>query len=242
MEMPFPINLPDGKQIHAILRRGEGIASSGRVVLFVHGLSGFKNEHIFFNGSRHFSARGFASLRFDFYDTLPNTRRLSETTLSTWATDLNAVISALSTRFSSVHIVGHSLGCPTILLANLARVSSLTFWEPSMHPKQVFGQARALCDGCVVVMPSRVDFVLRPEVQAEAERIPPIEELLKPVRIPLQIITAGEAGVKIGRDQYLPHAVGPKEFHNIARANHTFDQDGAEQELFAHTLDWIQRN
>lgn len=44
------------KNIYGVLRGG---SLSKPLIIFVHGLSGYKNEHIYYNGSRFFEKHGY---------------------------------------------------------------------------------------------------------------------------------------------------------------------------------------
>ncbi len=65
MEQELRIKIPGTKlKIHGFLRGKK----SAPLVVFVHGLTGNMNEHLFFNGARWFEKKGFATFRFNLYD------------------------------------------------------------------------------------------------------------------------------------------------------------------------------
>src|SRR3989344_1297461 len=118
MEKEIKIKTSDGKYIYGVLR----LPNSGTLlrerplIIFVHGLTGHKNEHIFFNSARFFANRDWPSFRFDLYGDEKYSRHLQNCTLDTHAKDLDQVIDYFKNRgVKKVFVVGHSYGGLTIL-------------------------------------------------------------------------------------------------------------------------------
>lgn len=102
------------------------------VVIFVHGLTGHMDEHLFYNGARYFYRRGIPSIRFNLYDWQKSARKLTNCTLNTHAYDLNVVIDYLRKRkVNKIVTIGHSYGGPTILLAHHNTIDAIALWDPS---------------------------------------------------------------------------------------------------------------
>lgn len=219
--------------------RSTGRATS--VVIFVHGFLSHSNEHIFFNGSKYLSHHGYDSFRFDLcsFTTQPN--KTTETSIKTHAELISGVVAHFRKLYTSVHIVGHSLGCPIILLSELSGVASLVFWEPSIEPKDVFRKATQLTNNYFEIPTARFSILLEKRILDEARSLKTIPELLRHSLIPLLIITAGNAGWRVGQEMYYKNANQPKQLYMIPNSGHNFDEDGAEEILLKETVAWLSR-
>ena len=239
MEKTIQIRLSGNKSVTGILRT---TAQAKNLIVFVHGITGHQNEHIFFNGSRFFSEHGCDSFRFNLYDFSKDARHFEDSTLDVQAGDLNSVLKYFRIFYPRIHVVGHSLGCPVILISNLFKINSIIFWEPSQQPQNIFRQVAPCSESNFYFMKARIDFLISWKTIAGALNFPKIPKLLKDIRTPIKIITAAKAGHEIGRDLYFANANEPKDFHNIVNSDHNFDERGAEEDLFFETLKWVQRN
>ena len=226
-----------GMQVSGTLRTTTG---ADALVIFVHGFLSHQNEHIFFNGSKHLSLYGYDSFRFDLYDTRGSQRRLEQATMQHRADILTAIIAHYKPHYRQIHLIGHSLGCPQILLSDVSGVSSLTFWEPSVEPSDLLvGMASSLGE-IVALTTSRYTVLVSARLIDEALALPTIKCLLGELRLPVKIIGAGRAGWRIGREVYFRNANSPKEIAIISHAGHNFDEDGAEEALFIETVKWLR--
>lgn len=104
-----------------------------KLIIFVHGLTGNQNEHIFYNGAQYFTSKWYDTFRFDLYSWEEKWRKLSECGIDTHATDLNTVLTHFDKKYSHIYLIGHSLWAPTIMLANLksSHIKKIIFWDPS---------------------------------------------------------------------------------------------------------------
>lgn len=238
MEIDLKIELTDGREIRGILRKNK---KSKGIIIFVHGLAGDKNEHIFFNGSKFFEEKKYDSFRFNLYDDLPNCRKFGESDLNTQSVYLHEIINQLKDHYENIHIIGHSLGCPIILNSLVDCIKSIVFWEPSLEPKEIFRQTLPSRDTKYRLMKARINLPINKSMIKSANQFTPISKLLKKNKVPLKIIGAEKAGFKIGMDLYLINANKPKAFSVIRKSNHFFDEDGAEEMLFKESIKWIER-
>ncbi|MGO8677889.1 MAG: alpha/beta hydrolase [Limisphaerales bacterium] len=222
---------------------------SRRLVVLVHGLASNQNEHIFFNAARCLAKNTYDSFRFAFYGEQDKmsaggqnkTRRFRDTTLRMNAADLGAVLKRFQGAYTQIYIVAHSLGCPIVLLSDiLPNVRSLVFWEPSRQPQDIFRQSTFCSERHAFVLETRQDILVGTALFDDAMTFPSIPQMLKKINIPLQIICAGKGGHEVGRDLYFKNANCRKEFYVIPYANHSFDENGAEEDLFEHMLTWLR--
>src|SRR5690348_12972313 len=108
MEQAIKIKIPGTKKTMRGILRG---SLTQPLVVFVHGLTGKMNEHIFFNGARFLEEHGYASFRFELYDFYADSRKLGECTIQTHADDLDTVVAYFRKRGAKhIFVVGHSYG------------------------------------------------------------------------------------------------------------------------------------
>ena len=106
---------------------------SDKIIIFVHGLTGHKNVHQFYNAVNFFNNKKFVTFRFDLYSSEKSGRKLENCTIATHSEDLNQVIKYFKNKFSNIYLVGHSLGGPTILEADLENIKKIVLWDPSVN-------------------------------------------------------------------------------------------------------------
>lgn len=97
MEKSIKIKTGDGHYIYGTLNTSK--SKSDRLIIFVHGLDGHKNEHIYYNSVDFFNKKGFSTFRFDFYSGENKSRNLSKTTISTQVKDLDVIRKYFSGKF-----------------------------------------------------------------------------------------------------------------------------------------------
>ena len=78
------------KYIYGTLAKAK--SKSKKLIIFVHGFTGHRNEHIFFNGAQYFGDEGFDTFRFDLYTGLKKARHFEETKISLHGKDITTVI------------------------------------------------------------------------------------------------------------------------------------------------------
>src|SRR3989344_7499805 len=128
MEKQIKIKTKDNHIVYGTLTTPK--KKAGKLVIFVHGLTGHKNEHIFYNAARVFLTKRVATFRFDMYPGEKKARTLLNSAHSTHAKDLDTVIAYFAKTFEKIYVVGHSFGGPTILLArniHLPKVAGIIF-------------------------------------------------------------------------------------------------------------------
>lgn len=96
MEKLYTAKTFDGKTIYGKLNY---IKPGKTLIIFVHGLTGSINEHIFFNAAKFFPERNFHTLRFNLYSSEKNARRLEECTINLHSEDLDQVIESVRKDF-----------------------------------------------------------------------------------------------------------------------------------------------
>jgi len=212
MEKQIKLKTKDGHTIYGTLNTPT--KKSVRLVVFVHGLTGHKNEHQFYNAARFFTKNGFNTFRFDLYSGDKGGRKLSDTTVRTHAADLEVVLKHFKKKFKKIHLVGHSLGGPTIVLADTSHINSIVLWDPSdmLGLKDIVeGQERSLKQNKlsgVYIVDWGVEYLLGKKMAEEFKILKPAR-LVKNIQKPIKIIAAGKGNPK-GSKEYFKHTNTPK--------------------------------
>lgn len=237
MEKDLKIPIENKKYIYGTLRG----SLDKPLIVFVHGLGGYRNEHIYFNGARYFEKNGYSSFRFDLYSYKKDARKLQDCILSIHARDLDTVIRYFRSRgVQTIHVVGHSFGGPTILLSKRKDFNKVVLWDPSIDTKELEKEVKYIqgCDAYYVDWGSAV--IIGKKMIEEDRKIKPTE-LIEKIHVPIKLLFAGKGKLKNKANLYFNKANTPKELSVIPNANHNFDEDGLEEKLFDETLKWFDK-
>lgn len=241
MEKIFNLKSKDGKNIRSIHTTDKRKNSS--VVVFIHGLTGHPNEHIYYNAARSFPSKGLDTFRFALYWWEKNNRRLEECSILTHAQDLNKVLQHLRPQYKSVTVVGHSLGSPAILRADNNLFDRVVLWDPSYLEKGIRHELKEITVNKTKYWLSHDQFsyLLSREMINEWEWFNGVNELtlISELDKPLAIIAADKGILKKGSRAYDKAHRGDKKLTLIENATHCFDEEGTETVLLKETLEWI---
>ncbi len=215
-----------------------------RKSFFVHGLTGHRNEHQFFNAAAYFSKKGFNVFRFDLYCEGKKARNFFDASLSIHGSDTRTVYDYFRKRgFTKIFLVGHSYGGPSILLSK-SPATAVVWWDPSFDVARIYRQKEVWKDpssGMRFIdwgIPMRVsDSYIK-----DAKKLTPQKalHLVEEWNVPLKIISAGKGVLVAGAKKYLSRVRVAKEHVIIPDAGHNFNEEGTEQKLFHETLSWIR--
>jgi dienelactone hydrolase len=239
MEKEIRIKTKDGKYTYGKLRG----SLKKPLVVFVHGLTGHMDEHIFFNGARFFEKKGFSTFRFNLYDDLDNTRKLHDCDLKVHSSDLNRVAAYLKGKGAKkIFAVGHSYGAPTIMFSQTGNYQAIVLWDPNMDPGKIYRKTEYNKELGMYIKEWSFKFALGKNMIAELKNISSYEDVAKKNKTPVKIILAefGNAQDK-KRDEFFKVLNQPKKRIIFKKTGHTFDEDGAEEKLFAETLKWLKK-
>lgn len=239
MEKEIKIKTTGGKYVYG---RWRGKLNQPLIV-FVHGLTGNMDEHIFYNGARFFEKHGFASFRFNLYDDEDDARKLHQCDLKTHAADLNRVIEYFRRKgVEKNYAVGHSYGGATILFSKTNNFSGIVLWDPTMDPDIVYRKTIRDKVANGFIREWSFKFILGKKMVNEAKAVSDFSGAAKKNQSPVKIILAGEGNAQSKRKfQFFKSLNEPKETVVIKKAGHTFSEDKAETALFAETLKWLKK-
>lgn len=244
-ERHIPIPGTD-KRIHGLLRE----VPDAPLVVLVHCLTAGKNSLKYHQAARALERAGYASYRYDQYGFPRDARDLLDCTLQILAHDLDLVVGTFKAEEPDrpVAVVGHSLGGLAILISTARAFDVAVLWDASHADSRGDGESleddhtvwepRLGCYrlrwGCDILIS---EAMLRSWAVADSNRR--IAELGRPVKI----IAAGDNPVLLEyQREYLEHAREPKALTVIEGADHNFTTDGALEQLFAETVDWLDEH
>lgn len=244
MEKQIKLLLGNKKYIYGTLRG----SFKQPLVIFVHGFTGNKDEHIFFNGARFFEDQGYSSFRFNLYFWKKDARKLDECTLSLHAQDLDFVVDYFKKKgVKKIFVVGHSFGGLTILLSKKQAFDAAILWDPSVDPKSVTDgiYIKELDRYFLDSMDKSKNFdsfgiTVGASMVEENKKLKPFELITKFTK-PVKIVVAGNNMLVKGGKSYYQLAKTEKDFALIPGASHCFDEDGTEEKLHQETYEFIQR-
>lgn len=238
MEQQIKISLANKKYIYGTLRD----SLKQPMVIFVHGFTGHKDEHIFFNGARNLEEQGFSSFRFNLYHWEKDSRKLEECTLSLHGEDLDTVVKYFRKKgVKRIFVVGHSFGGLTVLLSKDQDFDGIALWDSSINPAEI-NSAKFIkeLDKYYLEGDDSYGFTIGKDMFEENKALKPFE-LIKIVNAPIKIIVAGAGALIEGGKKYFQLSKEPKAFAIIPKATHNFNEDGTEERLFKETYAWFNK-
>lgn len=240
METSLKLKTSDKHIIYGTLRSSN--TKSNVLLIFVHGLTGNQNEHIFFNGARFFEKQKIDTFRFDLYSGEKGGRSLSHCGISTHAQDLNTVVKYFRKKYKTIFVAGHSLGGVTVLASDTHFVDGIILWDSSQRNK-LSAQTRKTYDKKreAYISTWGTEFLIGKQMKQEWESFPIPKIAIQNIHKPIKMIVAGKGWLINAGKEYFKYAQEPKAFSLIKGAGHTFDEDGVEQELFEETKRFIKK-
>lgn len=237
MQQEISIQTPDNFKIYGSLTVAD--TKSDRLVIFVHGFTGHKDEHIFFNGANFFNKKSFDVFRFDLYSCEKDARPFKDQSIAIHGTDITVVKNHFKDIYKKIYLVGHSYGGTSLLFVELSGVSGLVFWDAS-YISEADGTGFEYNQSLdAYILKDRVDCVVGKKFVEELRNFPDCGEMVSKVSVPMKFITAGEKGNHTVVSKYMEKAHDPKEIVHIEEADHCFNSFASEEKLFNETLEWI---
>lgn len=237
MEKNLKIKTKDGHLIYGTLNYSK---PSKNLIIFVHGLTGHKSEHQFYNASKFFTQKNFNTFRFGLYSDESKARSLLDCLIKNHSEDINLVVKYFSNKYAKIFLVGHSLGGPSIILSD-QMVNSIVLWDPSIGLDKLFKE-EATFEKAIgrYILDWGIQILISKKMVNEGSNIKD-SELIEKISKPIKIIFAGK-GVLHKRWKGMINKIKTKnEFVIIKNAGHCFNEEGAEEILFKETLEWFKK-
>lgn len=214
---------------------------SDKLIIFIHGLTGHKNEHLFYNAAKFFTNKRFSTYRFDLYSGEKNGRRLDDCTISKHSEDLNQVIKFFQKKFYTIYLVGHSLGGPTVLGADLKDIKKIVLWDPSVNLSNEEDEVWYRFDKKInaYMVSWGPSYMVSKEMIEEWKNIE-YEEWIENCKSPLNVICAGRGILKKEWKKIISDFNCKTKLTIINDAGHCFDEKDTENQLFKETFSWFK--
>ncbi|RLC37614.1 hypothetical protein DRH27_03665 [Candidatus Falkowbacteria bacterium] len=214
---------------------------SNKLIVFVHGLTGHKNEHQFYNAAKFFNNKKFATFRFDLYTGEKSGRSLENCTIKTHSEDLNQVIKYFKNKFSSIYLVGHSLGGPSIFEAEIKNIKKIVLWDPSINLTNEDDDDWYRFDKNInaYIVSWGPSYIVSKKMVSDWQKLD-YNKWINKTTMPLKIICAGQGVLKKEWKKIISKFKCKKELVIIKEAGHCFDEKDTEIKLFKETLSWLK--
>jgi len=240
MEKEIKIKTKDKHIIYGVLNTTKKKSKS--LIVFVHGLTGHKNEHHFYNSAKFFPKNGFDTFRFDLYSGEKGGRSLMKSAISTHTKDVETVVNHFNKKYKHIFLVGHSLGGPSIMLSKVRNdISGIILWDSSARTKVEWDDFKYNKTLKTYMVSWGTEYLISKKMVDEWKTLPLPKNLISDIKTPIKIICAGKGALIKSGKEYYKYAKGPKSFSVIKGAGHVFDEYGKEDELFKETLNFIKK-
>jgi dienelactone hydrolase len=230
------ISANDECLIYGVLNQ---VQPSNRLIIFVHGLTGEKENHLYYNAARFFPRNGCHSYRYDLFSNEVNGRKLVDCTLTTFSDDLNRVLSYFSNSYKQIHVVGHSIGGCVALNAKQSLICSFVLWDTGLQNGSSDSGAFVFDEHTkLFIADLKIRYFLSPKLIEE--RAQQGGDVVKKIRRPVKLIFAGNTNIKDSWNDNICHIKPYHEVLTIEGAGHGFNEFGKNDELFDETLNWLK--
>lgn len=240
MEKFVKIKTKDGHIIYGTLNAAE--KKSDKLIIFVHGFTGHQNEHIFFNGARYFTDKGFDTIRFDFYAGEKGARNFRDTKISQHGKDITTVVKHFRKKYKKIYVVGHSYGGTSLLFVNQDLVEGFVFWDASYIEWSEESNGMKYDEHLdAYILNEGIEHIVGKGFVEELKNFPDCGELISKINKPVFFVTAGRKGNSKAGKIFYSKANQPKTLINIMTADHCFNNLKDEDKLHKETYEWIKK-
>lgn len=238
MQAEIKITTYDNHKIYGTLDTVE--KGTSRLIIFVHGLTGNREEHQYFNAVPFFTKHGFASFRFDMYGYHEGARRLVDSTIETHISDLESVLAYFADKYEEIYLVGHSIGATVICLADHSLAKKLVLWDPTqgfetLEEKNIAWQPEL----GLFMLDWQMQILVSKEFVEQWQKITVAEEVAN-LKVPTKIIFAGQDEKYAKWQPFLGDIKVTHEHVVIDGASHRFVEEGVLEKLYNETLEWLE--
>ncbi len=240
-EKEFQLPTPDGKVIYGVLTKSP--MDTNKVLVLAHGLCGHIAEHMHMEAKRFFSNNGYDVVRFGFYASPEDARKLEETTLSIHAADLNLVCDHFRPLYQKMFVAGHSYGGLALLIAN-PQATAFSFWDASFTPYKGFWQkeAKKLSGTSYYTLGWGALTLIGEAMYEEGRQMDALADgYARKVTVPSLVVLAGDNSENPERTVLYEALRCSKMLEDIDRADHNFTKNDTLAIMFRKVLAWFEQ-
>lgn len=244
MEKELKIRTVNRKSIYGTL--GITNKKSHKLVIFVHGFTGHQNEHIFFNGAKFFTEKGFDTFRLNLYGDLygkgDKSRHFRDTYISLHGKDITTVAKFFRKKYKKIFVIGHSYGGTSLLFTDQSFIDGYVFWDASyINSKDSTANMKFNKNIDGYILDWGMEYIVGKRFVEELKNFLDCKDLIKEVQKPVLFITAGNRGNSKAGIKYFENANQPKKLINIKTADHNFNKWEDEEKLLKNTYIWLKQ-
>lgn len=243
MQKSVILDTKDGKRIYGTLDitdQASQDSDGNSLIIFVHGLTGFKDESHYFNAAPYFNEKGYDVFRFNLYCDEENARRLSDCSIKTHTDDLNVVISHFERKYRNIYLVGHSLGAVSVIAAHMESIKKIVLWDPSRGMKSLEDKSCEYVHSLdKYVLNWQMQILINEQMVNDWKEASNIGKIVERIKRPCKLIFAEESGLLDGWKPFVDAIKVQHSLTTIPHATHTFVEKGVQEILYKETLHWI---
>jgi len=250
IETLMRIEGPDNNGIYGRLCTGED--PQDRLIIHLHGLAHYVDQFLEVTSRDFFVPHGFDHYRIWFCGFPKDSRKLSTSTISTHARDIQTVLDYFkNSGYKQIFVTAHSMAALAIMVSNPSGISAISLWDPSTDVMGFWEGTDCLTpheDGEHYLLDYGNIFWIHKSLVEECKFYShsKVQELVCEIKTPTQMITADEGiftwSANIFPEDFNGKFSGPFELHKTPKACHNFAQMGSRDKLFEKTLTWFQKH
>jgi pimeloyl-ACP methyl ester carboxylesterase len=246
MERSVDVPIEGGLRIVGVWNGQSEAQWSDKLIIQLHGLTGWKDTHIHQATKNVFVAAGYDVYRFDFYDGTGYQRSLRHSTLTTHVADTQAVVNYWRPQYKKIYLTGHSIGGLVLMMANIEGIRAMSLWDACYDFKRQFdmyGLPFSAGEQCYIAHWTTEQLIGKAFIDEcmlhDAARC---NALAAHVKTPTQVVMAEHGNMAEFFPENFDAALGgEKERVVVAGAGHTFTQEGTAEKLATETLQWFNK-
>ena len=225
----------DNHTIYWILDLSNNI--NGKLIIFVHWLYASKDDDLYINASKYFQKNNFDTFRFDLYSENKNARKLNKTNINLNSQDLQTIIKHFQNDYKEIYLIGHSLWWQVIINTNTSKISKIILWDPSAWLSKKEEKSDISYDEkkWVYIVNWWVKFEISKEFKKDWINAKNIEKYINKINNNTYFIFAWNSSIIKNWWDYI---INYKQTI-IKEANHTFEWNKIEKQLFEQTLKYL---
>lgn len=240
MEINLEINTSDRCKIYGVLNKLDD-RESDNLIIFVHGITGSKDEHQYLRAPEFFNIRGYDTFRFDLYSDLEKGRGLIDCNIQIHSIDLSNVLDYFKLKYQKIYLVGHSLGCTVVLNTDISIVKKTVFWDPTAGMKSLEDHG---CEYNQVLKKYILNWartiLINSKMVHDWKDASDISKQILKMTKPTKFIFAQNSGLYEEWKPFLDKT--NYEVFLINNATHMFVEEGAIQVLYTQTINWFNKS
>lgn len=239
MEKDIVIRTKDKYKLFGTVQDPTG--NSKGLVILVHGFTGHKDEHIFYNSSKFFVDKGYSVFRFNLYAHNKGARNFENTSISIHGEDISKVVNFFTKDYKEIFVIGHSFGGTSLLFTEEKNISGFIFWDASYieveKERKDFTYIKELD---IYSLDFGMRILVGKRYVEELLSFPDCGELVAKITKPIYFIGASKGGNKMVNKYFKKSKSKTKKTDIINGADHCFNKHEHEADLIKKTFEWIK--